>query len=174
MSLLDRDLLFVAREEFTNQLMNIDWLMKIVRENKLNVLDLVEISNSYADGYSRFIVKPKLLKHLYSRDGLELCGVECLLFNKDVKNGDEVNSRIGVKCYLHYKVVLEEPPYINVGIWTKSVDWKRPSDFEELPIVTSVMSEFSVDSIVRFVGVVLATMIVINEKGSKYNGFIKF
>lgn len=159
MSLLDRDLLFVAREEFTNQLMATEWLMKIVRENKLNVLDLVEISNSYADGYSRFIVKPELLKHLYSRDGLELFGIECLLFNKGV------DSRIGVKCYLHYKVVIEEPPYINVGIWTKSVDWKRPSDFEELPIVTSVMSEFSVDSISRFVGVLLAMMISINEKG---------
>ena len=169
MSLLDRDLLFVAREEFTNQLMNIDCLMKIVRENKLNVLDLVEISNSHADGYSRFIVKPELLKHLYSRDGLELFGIECLLFNKGV------DSRIGVKCYLHYKVVIEEPPYINVGIWTKSVDWKRPSDFEELlPIVTSVMSEFSVDSIFRFVSVLLATMIVINEKENKCNGFIKF
>ena len=168
MSLVARETLFAAREEFTNQLMTTDWLMKIVRENKLNVLDLVEISNSYADGYSRFIVKPELLKHLYSRDGLELFGIECLLFNKGV------DSRIGVKCYLHYKVVIEEPPHINVGIWTKSVDWKRPSSFEELPIVTSVMSEFSVDSIFRFVGVLLATMIVINEKENKCNGFIKF
>ena len=168
MNLLDRETLFVAREEFTNQLMATEWLMKIVRENKLNVLDLVEISNSYADGYSRFIVKPELLRHLYSRDGLELFGIECLLFNKGV------DSRIGVKCYLHYKVVIEEPPYINVGIWTKSIDWKRPSNFEELPIVTSVMSEFSVDSIFRFVGVLLATMIVINEKENKYNGIIKF
>ena len=174
MNLLDRDLLFVAREEFTNQLMNIDCLMKIVRENKLNVLDLVEISNSHADGYSRFIIKPELAKHLYCKNGLELFGIECLLFNKNVKNGNEVNSRIGVKCYLHYKVVIEEPPYINVGIWMKSVDWKRPSDFEELPIVTSVMSEFSVDSIFRFVSVLLATMIVINEKENKYNGIIKF
>ena len=174
MSMVARETLYLAREEFTNQLMTIDWLMKIVRENELNVLDLVEISNSYADGYSRFIVKPELLKHLYSRDGLELCGIECLLFDKNVMSGDEVNSRIGVKCYLHYKVVIEEPPHINAGIWTKSVDWNRPIDFEELPIVTSVMSEFSVDSIVRFVGVLLATMIVINEKGSKYNGVIKF
>lgn len=161
MSLVARETLFAAREEFTNQLMTTDWLMKIVRENKLNVPDLVEISNSYADGYSRFIVKPELLKHLYSRDGLELFGIECLLFDKGV------DSRIGVKCYLHYKVVIEEPPHINVGIWTKSVDWKRPSSFEELPIVTSVMSEFSVDSIFRFVGVLLATMIVINEKENK-------
>lgn len=168
MSLVARETLFTAREEFTNQLMTMDWLMKIVRENKLNVLDLVEISNSYADGFSRFIVKPELAKHVYCKNGLELFGVECLLFDKGV------DSRIGVKCYLHYKVVIEEPPHISVGIWTKSIDWKRPSDFEELPIITSTMSEFSVDSIFRFVGVLLAMMIVINEKGNKYNGFTKF
>lgn len=38
MSLVARETLFTAREEFTNQLMTMDWLMKIVRENKLNVL----------------------------------------------------------------------------------------------------------------------------------------
>ena len=167
MSLLNREKLYEAREDFTTRLMNTDWLMEIVRENQLNVLDIVEISNEYLDGYSRFIVKPELLKHLYSRGGLELCGIECLLFNKDAKYDDVIESRIGVKCYLHYKVKIEEPPQVNVGSVMKSIDWTRPNYFDEVPIVTSVMHEFSVDSIARFVSVVLATMIVINEKGNK-------
>lgn len=123
MYLLQHTASLEAREDFMRQLNDDKRLFKIIKDDDINIDDVLDLptNNCY---YSKTItIKPSLAKHLYHKDNLQLNNIEFYVLERTTQLDDGgVGYEILCDCCTYYDVLPVTPPLFEIDERVKFTD----------------------------------------------------
>lgn len=105
-----------AHERFMRRLNGDERLMNIIKENNVNIDDILYLPVDNGGSYKVVAIMKGLAKHLFNNGHYQLFDIEFNLHERTVRDGYNgiAGFNLDVDCYMHYDVNVVKPSLINI------------------------------------------------------------